>query len=72
MHIPSDSAIALVYLSPDSINFKHFLLLTVKIHLFVNLILQNVAKHIQLTAAEVDLFFELVGNPYPQVQTVHS
>jgi CRP-like cAMP-binding protein len=56
MQVSSDSTIALVYLSTDSINFKHFLLLMVKIHLFVNLILQNVAKHIQLTAAETDLF----------------
>jgi len=47
MQILSDSTIALVYLSIDSINFKHFLLLMVKIHLLVNLILQNVAKHIQ-------------------------
>lgn len=60
MQVPSDSTIALVYLSPDSINFKHFLLLRVKIHLFVNLILQNVAKHIQLTAAEIDLFSSLL------------
>jgi len=60
MQVPSDSTIALVYLSPDSINFKHFLLLTVKIHLYVNLILQNVAKHIQLTAAEIDLFSSLL------------